>query len=78
MSAFKYFPSCVAALIDMYSASHVDRATVDCFRDFHEFSGSSSVIINPYKVILFLSGEFVQSASQKPIRLRELFGGLKY
>ena len=72
MRAFKYFSSCVAALIDMYSASHVDRATVDCFRVFHEISGPSSEIIKLYPVILFLSCEFAQSASQKPVLFVDL------
>ena len=70
------YPLCVAELIDMYSALRVDRATVDRFYVFHEISGPSSEVINPYPVIPFQSCEFAQSASQKPVRLRVLFVGL--
>ena len=52
---FRNFPSWAALAKDMYSASHVERATVCCFLDFQEINGPFGVSSKTYPVILLLS-----------------------
>jgi len=63
-SCTRNFDSCTAAHIDMYSASHVNKATVGCLWHFQEINGPFSDRLNPYLVILRRSSEFPQSASK--------------
>src|SRR6218665_604940 len=69
--------SCTAAHIDIYSASQVDNATVDCFLDFHEINEPVSASMKTYPVTLRRSFEFAQSASQYPIKFKSASDFLK-
>ena len=63
-SCLRNLASCVAAANAMYSASHVDKATVCCLRLFHEIKGPLLHNWKPYPVMLRLSSDAPQSESQ--------------